>query len=666
LKKFTIGISCIGSGVGQSVINSLKLSRLPLKTVGLGTNPFAYGAYDCDCYDYTKNIYAPDYIDDLLEKCQKHHIDLVIPGLDDEALIFAQNAERFNEVKVKAIAASENLISLCRDKERMFYELNPIANIFVRCYSKNTIKQDIAEGKAKFPLIAKPRGGFASRGVEILLNEDDLNKLTQEHIIQDLIVPYVGDPNREYFLEQISQNKKSQVSEISIQLVYSPTGDLMGRMASYNKLNNGVPIEILPFDDNTIWEIIDTLTPYLLKLGLVGPLNIQGRLTDNGLKIFEMNPRFTGISGLRALMGFNEVEACIKEWLGIDQGNNKLFFNYGLFGMRQTADKAIPIIRNYEIKKLSDKLNQSGYKRKERIFITGATGYLGQNLVNKLFEEQQYELWLYGRNKEKLENLFLNKAEKLFDYEDYKMGRIQFGNIDVLLHLGFARPKKSNLEIAESLKFTSDLFTRAGTHNVPTIINISSQSVYGIEHSPPWDESMNVAPNSVYGLAKYATEEYLLSVSKNIKSIKATSIRLGTLVGGIITSNNVDFISKMIANAKNGDKLTIYGGAQKMDRLDLRDAVDAISVLIRNREKINHSVYNLSSGVQYEVMEIAQQIINQVQKTKSNSNLSIDVVESQNNYPSYGLDVNRFNSTFDWKAKYDIKDSINSILKFIS
>ncbi len=56
-KTFQIGISCIGSGVGQSVINSLRLSRLPIKTIGFGTNPFAYGAYDCDAYDYTPGFY---------------------------------------------------------------------------------------------------------------------------------------------------------------------------------------------------------------------------------------------------------------------------------------------------------------------------------------------------------------------------------------------------------------------------------------------------------------------------------------------------------------------------------------------------------------------------------------------------------------------------------
>ena len=93
-KTNKIGISCIGSGVGQAVINSLRLSRLPFKTVGFGTNPFAFGAYDCDDFDYTKNIYEEGFIENLIEKCIEHKIDLVIPGLDDEALFYSQHLSK--------------------------------------------------------------------------------------------------------------------------------------------------------------------------------------------------------------------------------------------------------------------------------------------------------------------------------------------------------------------------------------------------------------------------------------------------------------------------------------------------------------------------------------------------------------------------------------------
>ena len=78
------------------------------------------------------------------------------------------------------------------------------------------------------------------------------------------------------------------MSEISVQLVTDKYGTLIGRMASINKLNNGIPIEILPIDNSEVWKTIDKLFPILQEYGLKGPINIQGRLTDDGFKIFEM------------------------------------------------------------------------------------------------------------------------------------------------------------------------------------------------------------------------------------------------------------------------------------------------------------------------------------------------------------------------------------------
>src|SRR5690606_25191477 len=151
------------------------------------------------------------------------------------------------------------------------------------------------------------------------------------------------DPNYQFYTDQIAKNNNPQVSEISIQVVLGVNGELLGKMASFNKLNNGVPIEIVPYEDEQVWEIVDKLLPVFKQKGFVGPLNIQGRLTKKGLKLFEMNPRFTGITGLRALMGFNEVEACIKSWLGIDTNNNLLKINDNRFGIRQTTDKSISL-----------------------------------------------------------------------------------------------------------------------------------------------------------------------------------------------------------------------------------------------------------------------------------------------------------------------------------
>lgn len=662
--KYRIGISCIGSGVGQSVINSLNLSRLPLKTIGFGTNPFAFGAYDCDAYDYTPSIYDERFIDNLILKCKEYEIELIIPGLDDEALLYAQNLKKFENAGIKAMCAGEELIAICRDKERMSNELNKVADIFVKSYCKETLHEDIESGKVSFPLIAKPRGGFASRDIEIIRNQDDLVKIDGTKIFQELAVPRKDDPNYDFYMSQIAKNRNPQVSEVSIQLVYSPESELMGRMFSYNKLNNGVPIEIVPYENDYIWSIVDQLTPTLIKMGLRGPLNIQGRLTEHGLKLFEMNPRFTGITGLRALMGFNEVEACMKEWLGIDKGKNQLRFNYNRFGIRQTADKSIPIERNTEIEALSKIISGKIPKTKKTVLITGACGYLGQNLINSLIGDKLFEIWAFDLDKEKLKALHSGKIEKLYDSEDLNSGRVQLGNVDILLHLGFTRPHGTNEQIAQSLQFTNELFTRAVMHHVPAIINISSQSVYGMRNQPPWTEKTPVAPQTAYAQAKYATELLLHSLSRTLNTLFYSSLRLGALGGGAPGVNEVDFLSKICRNVLIGEPIRIIGGMQQMERFDVRDAIEAIITMLRSNPATWKPVYNLGSGKTYSLKEIALKIAD-TSSSYNNGKKPEVFIEDKYIDMQFGMDSSMFFSDMNWKPKYCLDDTIKSVFIFL-
>lgn len=660
-KIYTIGISCIGSGVGQSVINSLRLSRLPFKTIGLGTNPFAYGAYDCDVYDYTKSIYEGEYIDNLIEKCKEHKIDLVIPGLDDEALIFAQNEEKFKNEGIKAIYANEELISICRDKERMSEELNKIVDVFVKSYNKESLPNDLASGKVKFPFIAKPRSGFASKGVEIIRNEKDIFKITDDHIIQELAIPNKNDPNYDFYMDQIAKNRNPQVSEISIQVVYSPKGKLMGRMFSYNKLNNGVPIEIVPYENEYVWSIIDRLTPVLLKMGLCGPLNIQGRLTENGLKLFEMNPRFTGITGLRALMGFNEVEACVKEWLDIDKGNNQLHFNYNRFGIRQTADKSISLEQNTKVCKLIEHLKDKKIENKKTVMVTGACGFLGQNLINSLIELDNYEIWAFDIDKLKTQKLFNGKIKTIIDEEDLINGKVSLGNVDLLIHLGFTRPHGTNKQISESLKFSSELFVRAVSNQVPAIINISSQSVYGQETPPLWAETTPPAPHLPYGQAKYATELLLNSLTRFNLHIKATSLRLAALSGGQPGAVIQDLPSKLVNHILTDKEITIYGGSQQLEFMDVRDAVTAIIALINKPAVEWANCYNLGSGIIMSLKDIALTIL-KTTNDKLNINAKINIVEQQSDL-KIGMDSQLFRNFVKWQPQYSLVNIAETLIQ---
>jgi nucleoside-diphosphate-sugar epimerase len=532
----------------------------------------------------------------------------------------------------------------------MTNELSDLADVFVKSSHPETIRQDLASGRLSFPLLAKPRSGFASRAIKVLLDESDLSKITDSHIIQELAMPRRSDPQFEAYHTQLQKRINHQVSEISIQLVYGKSQSLLGRMASINKLSNGVPIEILPFDEAMVWDAVDRLTPKLLEMGLRGPLNLQGRLTDNGLKIFEMNPRFTGITGLRALMGFNEVEACVKDWLELDASMSVMSVSANRFGVRQVQDKSVSIS--------SDPRKSPA---KTHLFITGASGYLGRNLIAKLASTEDYKITAFGRDLARLKTSVPGQSNLTYcDMRDVNNGNVSFGGIDVFLHLGSARPHHSAAELAESTRFSSKMLTMAAKNHVPVIINLSSQSVYGFKTPPMWTESTPVDPSILYAQAKYASEQHLASLAELFPHLKMVSIRMGSISGGVPGMLDVDVLSKMTMRALAGHPLLVTSATQMIQRIDIQDAVDGLITLMENIDKTRHSVYNMSSPELHSVLDIGRIVSESVASATSTNSVPLVFAEPQQSRSEVGMSSRLLEESIGWRAKISIRDSVES------
>ena len=83
----------------------------------------------------------------------------------------------------------------------------------------------------------------------------------------------------------------------------------------------GIPVQIEPVVTSRGWTTADPFVEALVELGARGPINLQGRLDADGhVRFFELNARFTGITGVRTMMGFREVEAAVRA-LALDDGS---------------------------------------------------------------------------------------------------------------------------------------------------------------------------------------------------------------------------------------------------------------------------------------------------------------------------------------------------------
>lgn len=624
--------------------------------------------FDCDVRVSLPRIDDPGYITALHQRCLDYGVSVLIPGLDAELLPLARHREQFSADGIEVLVSAEPLVALCWDKARMAPEMARQTGAFIKTWTV-TEACDPAHQKAfSWPLIAKPRHGCASRGVVVIRDAASLERLGSDVIIQPIVAPQQDDVHRQAFLDGLERGQMLQLSEISAQVVIGREGRELGRMATCNNLVHGVPTEIIPVDVPALWAEIDQFLPQLLELGLRGPLNIQGRITDEGPRFFEMNARFTGITGLRALMGFNEVEAAILDALdGAAQGTT-LSHNPCRIGLRQTADRVVDIGQDQGLAEtVPSRLNHRSNAAGRHVLVTGANGYLGRATLSALLQTAGVgQITALVRDPGRFnagEERPLPKGVIVRDIADLWNGTLSMGLIDVLIHLAAGRPKHGPQTIAESLQLTRDLMTLATKHQLPGIINASSQSVYGLSRPPLWSETLAPSPETAYAQAKWSSELMAMMPGQFNQVTKATSIRFAQFIGLGAAMRWDELPHLFMRRAAVGETITLQGGQQQLDYLHVRDAARLIAQLCVHHYNSWPDVLNAGSGCSISLADFSR-LVTKVSREVLNRVPVINVVPASVNM-TRGMTIKRARQCLQWKPEISMEMALREIARHL-
>jgi len=296
---FNIGITGVGSLIGQAIIKSIKKSKYLNSTlVGFEYFENTIGSYWVDrtylLPDILKydNLYE-DWQAKIFEVAKNENLNIIFIGVDFELPLFDELKDRLlKELDCTVIISDKNTIDIADDKYLTYCFLKKNNLFYPKTFLPNEALTAIDNKDIDFPMIIKPRKGFRSRNVFIVRNLDELSQKLQsipEPIIQEL----VGDEQSEYTCGVLA------------------LGDNKKTIALRRKLLDGnTSIAVFKYD------FPDIIDEYLLsiadKLNIFGVCNFQLRIGGDGLpKVFEINARHSGTTYMRSLFGFNEVELII-------------------------------------------------------------------------------------------------------------------------------------------------------------------------------------------------------------------------------------------------------------------------------------------------------------------------------------------------------------------
>lgn len=230
-----------------------------------------------------------NYINRLIDICYTNNIGLIIPTIDTELALLAENKSLLREKGVEIIVSSTDFVCTCRDKRKtsaLFQQLDI-------CIPEIRDKYH-----PKFPLFAKPYDGSLSKDIYVIRNSEELTPEIMQH--PKLI-----------FMEYID---KTQYKEFTVDMYYGKD----------NKVKAIIPrerVEIRAGEINKGYTRKNHLVSFLKERmdyipGVVGCICIQLFYNEMTHKVFgiEINPRFGGGYPLSYYAGANFAEYLLREY----------------------------------------------------------------------------------------------------------------------------------------------------------------------------------------------------------------------------------------------------------------------------------------------------------------------------------------------------------------
>jgi UDP-glucose 4-epimerase len=138
----------------------------------------------------------------------------------------------------------------------------------------------------------------------------------------------------------------------------------------------------------------------------------------------------------------------------------------------------------------------------------------------------------------------------------------------------------------------------------------SSRLVYGSSAKQPTNESAPTAPLSVYGIHKWAAEQYLL-LYQRLYGLRVTILRVTNPYGPFQRpeQNRYGVVNWFIHQAMHDQPLTVYGeGSQLRDYIHVDDVVESFLVAGAAPEA-DGQIFNVGSGHGVSFLEMAEVIV---------------------------------------------------------
>ena len=303
----------------------------------------------------------------------------------------------------------------------------------------------------------------------------------------------------------------------------------------------------------------------------------------------------------------------------------------------------------------------------KNILITGASGYVGTALTEKIISDNSinivnYDISIFGDDHLPKKENYLYIKKDLRDKKSFEKA-IKENNIDTVLHLACISNDptfelKSDISKVINYDCFEDLVKISKKNKVRKFIYASTCSVYGISDSPNVTENHPLLPMTDYNKFKALCEPILKNhLDDNFNGV---IIRPAT-VCGYSPKMRFDLTVNILTNfAYNKGFIKVFGGEQTRPNIHIDDMCDLyVELFSMDLKDINGEILN--AGLEnLKIIDIAEKI-QKIMKLKFNKDIEIKI-EASNDKRSYQINSDKVQIIFRFKFKKNVDDAINDLL----
>jgi carbamoyl-phosphate synthase large subunit len=282
-----------GAG-GPSGISILRaMEGEPVTMLAADIDPYAAGLYlvDADRRFLLPRGDDPRFAPDLLARCTRERIDVVVPTVDTELLPLARLRGEFAAEGVVLVLASEATLAVCLDK----WELAQRCAGRVRVPSTIVVDDVFDAAAIELPVIVKPRSGSGSRGIRLVSKRAELEALERDGTL--LVQEHLPGP--EHSLDVLARADGHVAAVVPRERL---------------KVDSGIAVTGRTLHDDALDAFARAVAE---AIGLTTVANVQVKDDADGEPaLLEVNPRFPGTMPLTIASGVDMPRLAIGEALG--------------------------------------------------------------------------------------------------------------------------------------------------------------------------------------------------------------------------------------------------------------------------------------------------------------------------------------------------------------